>query len=65
MQDVNIVATMLVWGAPRLLTNNLRDFARYVHLITVVPLTSQGCCMNLRSARKLEAQQALEHDRVA
>ena len=42
VHDANIVATMLVWGVPRLLTNNLRDFARYAHLITVIPLTSQA-----------------------
>ncbi len=40
VHDANIVATMLVWGVPRLLTNNLRDFERYAHLVTIIPLVS-------------------------
>ncbi len=38
LHDANIVATMLVGGVPRLLTNNERDFAPYAHLIVVEPL---------------------------
>ena len=38
VHDANIVATMLTWGVPRLLTHNGDDFAPYAHLITVEPL---------------------------
>lgn len=38
IHDANIVATMQVNQIPRLLTNNVKDFKRYSHLITVVPL---------------------------
>ncbi|MEI7646038.1 MAG: PIN domain-containing protein [Chloroflexales bacterium] len=38
VHDANIVATMLVHGVRRLLTHNIGDFARYAHLITVLPL---------------------------
>lgn len=38
--DANIVATMRAHGVRRLLTHNADDFARYNHLITVVPLES-------------------------
>lgn len=38
VHDANIVATMLVHGVPNLLTHNTADFARFGHLITVVPL---------------------------
>ena len=38
VHDANIVATMLTYGVPKLLTNNTADFARFGHLITVVPL---------------------------
>ncbi len=38
VHDANIVATMQVYGVRRLLTHNARDFARFSHLITVVPL---------------------------
>lgn len=34
----NIVATMLVYGIPQLLTHNTSDFARFSGLITVLPL---------------------------
>jgi predicted nucleic acid-binding protein len=36
--DANIVATMRAHGVQRLLTHNTDDFARYNHLITIVPL---------------------------
>ena len=36
--DANIVATMLVYGIPQLLTHNTGDFGRFSELITVVPL---------------------------
>jgi predicted nucleic acid-binding protein len=38
VHDTNIVATMQVHGVPHLLTHNTADFARFAHLITVVPL---------------------------
>jgi predicted nucleic acid-binding protein len=38
IHDANIVATMLVYGVQRLLTNNVADFNRYSGLITIVPL---------------------------
>lgn len=38
MHDGNVVATMQVYGVPRLLTHNVGDFARFGQLITVVPL---------------------------
>ena len=38
IHDANIVATMLVYGVQRLLTNNVDDFNRYAGLITIVPL---------------------------
>lgn len=38
IHDANIVATMLVYGIPRLLTHNTTDFGHYSGLITVVPL---------------------------
>ncbi len=38
VHDANIVATMLVYGIPQLLTNNTGDFARFSQLITVLPL---------------------------
>jgi predicted nucleic acid-binding protein len=38
IHDANIVATMLVYGIQRLLTNNVDDFNRYSGLITIVPL---------------------------
>lgn len=38
VHDANIVATMLSYGIPRLLTHNVSDFNRYTSLITVVPL---------------------------
>ncbi|MBL8133048.1 MAG: hypothetical protein JNL42_14400 [Anaerolineae bacterium] len=36
--DANITAAMLAYGVTHLMTNNGRDFARYSHLITVIPL---------------------------
>jgi predicted nucleic acid-binding protein len=36
--DANIVATMQVTGIRQILTNNPRDFAPFMSLITVVPL---------------------------
>lgn len=38
VHDANIVATMQVYGIRHLLTHNTADFARFAHLITVVPL---------------------------
>ena len=38
VHDANIVATMLVYGIPRLLTHNIGDFARFSELITILPL---------------------------
>lgn len=38
VHDANIVATMLASGVTKLLTQNVADFQRYSHLITVIPL---------------------------
>ncbi|MGH8001916.1 MAG: type II toxin-antitoxin system VapC family toxin [Brasilonema sp.] len=38
VHDANIVATMLVYGIPQLLTHNTGDFARFSELIIVLPL---------------------------
>ena len=38
VHDANIVATMLAHGVPKVLTHNLKDFNRFAHLVTVVPL---------------------------
>ncbi|MEH2085741.1 type II toxin-antitoxin system VapC family toxin [Nostoc sp.] len=38
VHDANIVATMLVYDIPQLLTHNIGDFARFSRLITVLPL---------------------------
>ena len=38
VHDANIVATMQVYGVNHVLTHNTADFARFAHLITVVPL---------------------------
>lgn len=38
IHDANIVATMQSYGVGALLTNNVKDFARFAHLITIVPL---------------------------
>ncbi|WP_341525337.1 type II toxin-antitoxin system VapC family toxin [Nostoc sp. UHCC 0302] len=38
VHDANIVATMLVYGIPQLLTHNTSDFARFSQLITLLPL---------------------------
>ena len=40
VHDANIVATMLAYGIPSLLTNNTGDFARFAGHITIVPLTA-------------------------
>ncbi|MGH7966313.1 MAG: VapC toxin family PIN domain ribonuclease, partial [Candidatus Binatia bacterium] len=40
VHDANIVATMLAYGIPTLLTNNTNDFARFSGHITVVPLAT-------------------------
>lgn len=39
VHDANIVATMLIHGIETLLTNNVADFIRFSHAITVLPLT--------------------------
>lgn len=38
VHDANIVATMLAHGIQRLVTHNTADFARFAHLIEIVPL---------------------------
>ncbi|GAX36758.1 type II toxin-antitoxin system VapC family toxin [Nodularia sp. NIES-3585] len=38
VHDANIVATMLAYNIPQLLTHNTSDFARFANLITVLPL---------------------------
>jgi predicted nucleic acid-binding protein len=38
IHDANIVATMLAYGIPTLLTNNTDDFVRFAGIITVLPL---------------------------
>ena len=38
VHDANIVATMLAYRIPRLLTNNVVDFTRFGNRITVLPL---------------------------
>ncbi len=38
IHDVNIVATMLVYGIRRLLTHNTDDFVRFAAFIEVIPL---------------------------
>ena len=38
LHDANIVATMQVYDIKRLLTHNMRDFARFSSLITILPL---------------------------
>jgi predicted nucleic acid-binding protein len=40
VHDANIVATMLTYGIPTLLTHNTADFARFAALIQIVPLMS-------------------------
>ncbi|HEX8230710.1 MAG TPA: PIN domain-containing protein [Chloroflexia bacterium] len=39
IHDVNIVATMQVYGVTHLLTHNVSDFARFSQFITIIPLT--------------------------
>ena len=38
VHDANIVATCLAYGIPRLLTHNVRDFARYASHLTIVSI---------------------------
>jgi predicted nucleic acid-binding protein len=38
IHDANLVATMLGYGVAKLLTHNIDDFARFGHLVEVVPL---------------------------
>lgn len=38
VHDGNIVATMLTYGIPRLLTHNVADFSRFAAVITLIPL---------------------------
>jgi predicted nucleic acid-binding protein len=38
VHDANIVATMLIHDVDTILTNNVADFNRFSHLITVLPL---------------------------
>lgn len=38
LHDANIVATMLAYNIPALLTNNTEDFARFAGVITFLPL---------------------------
>lgn len=38
VHDANIVAIMLVYGIPQILTHNTADFARFFELVTVLPL---------------------------
>lgn len=38
IHDANIVATMLAYGVPALLTHNAQDFERFTRWITVVPI---------------------------
>jgi predicted nucleic acid-binding protein len=42
VHDANIVATMLVYGIPRLLTHNAGDFVRFSQFITVLPLEASS-----------------------
>ncbi len=42
IHDANIVATMLVYGIPQILTHNTADFVRYASLITLRPLIPAG-----------------------
>ena len=41
VHDANIVATMLVYGVPTLLTHNTADFARFAGVVEVLPLSAQ------------------------
>lgn len=38
IHDANVVATMQIHNISHLLTHNVADFARFAHLITVLPL---------------------------
>lgn len=38
VHDANIVATMLAFSVPRLITHNVADFARFGGLVEIVPL---------------------------
>jgi predicted nucleic acid-binding protein len=39
VHDANIVATMLVYGIPCLLTHNTKDFGRFANIVTVEGIT--------------------------
>ncbi len=41
VHDTNIVATMLVHSVPQIVTHKTTDFARFGHVIKVVPLVPQ------------------------
>lgn len=38
IHDANIIATMQTYGVHNLLTHNIADFARFAHLVVVIPL---------------------------
>lgn len=40
IHDANIVATMLAYGVPSLLTDNVGDFARFADTVRVIPLAA-------------------------
>lgn len=42
VHDANIVATMLVHGIDSLITMNVADFSRFVHIITLIALPSNS-----------------------
>ena len=50
IHDVNIVATMLVYGVRRLLTNNPEDFVRFAAFMDVLPLVPPPAPAPLPSA---------------
>ena len=39
VHDTNIIATMLIYGIRRILTNNPVDFAPFASVITIIPLS--------------------------
>jgi predicted nucleic acid-binding protein len=40
VHDANIVATMLAYGIPSLLTHNVKDFARFADVISIEGIDS-------------------------
>ena len=38
--DANIVATMMAYNIPQIITHNVKDFQRYSAYVTVIPLVS-------------------------